>query len=268
MSEIPLDTAMNTNLHQDGVCVLPDFIHQPVIHSLLSEYSALFDNSNSLVDRGFSLIKYNIRNDCRVLRHPELWISSVNLLEFAIDIGKILNHEYYQKLDLEFRCTGIECRQEVGDSLDIHSDNVQHRFRVYIYLTDAINGKSGELQYVPKSQFTDWRNTTSLNKFSSALHTCYTKAGGLVIININGLHASTLRTTNRKVIVFSMMVLHHLCTPTSTVIVPASNYLQKSSKILISFNVLTLKSDWEQWQISISPNLLISTQNAKLVCAC
>ena len=81
---------------------------------------------------------------------------------------------------------------------------------------------------MPKSQFTDWRNTTSLNKFSSALHTCYTKAGGLVIININGLHASTLRTTNRKVIVFEYDgFTSSMYSPPSTVIVPASKLSPK-----------------------------------------
>jgi hypothetical protein len=216
------------SLNTDGYIVRPNFLHPELVQTILSEYNTLFNNRNSMRDRGFSLIKYDASNDCRVLKFPELYINSVNLLELSINIGILLNNIYYKPNNLDFRCTGIECRQDSGDKLSIHSDKCFHRLRAYIYLTDATDNMSGELQYVPKTNHIDWSKINqSAASRSHELITCNASPGDLVVIDINGLHASTVRKNTRKVIIFEYDSHLPSQPSSSTIVIPANKLTQK-----------------------------------------
>ena len=210
-------------LRSEGYAIMRNFISFSTTQRLTSEYSNLFSDSNSLRDRGYSLIKYDLNNDCRVLKFPELWIESVNLLDLSVQIGDILREEYYQPNGLQFKCTGIECREDIGDKLSVHSDKSFYRLRAYIFLTEATDGTSGELQYVPNTNHIDWAGANQSNiSTHTTLVTCSVSPGDLVIIDINGLHASTVRKRKRKVIIFDYDEYSSSEPCTTTLIIPAS----------------------------------------------
>ena len=130
---------------EDGCFVASDLIAQDVISALNSELDALFD----LPSRdGYAPGSVEISPVTRAIASPVVNVTSLNLLEFAVEVFDELKLQMNEPLDT-YVVTAISVFSEIGNHkpLFYHTDLRRGMYRAQIYLRGGSLG-SGAFKYI------------------------------------------------------------------------------------------------------------------------
>jgi hypothetical protein len=187
---------------RDGILKINNFLEQNIISSINNEVDKI---SDKIILNGNLKGAVHFNKNYLEVINPVCNIDSINLLELAVDV--FLEFKKNQDSSDELKLTKLRLLIEKKNSfpLDWHTDS-NNSIRAILYLRGGdIN--NGSLGYIKGTHKINNFNTKKLNydilkDYKNSIENFNSKAGDLIIFDINGFHKKNYVLNERRIIIF------------------------------------------------------------------